>query len=380
MTLVSTQSFGIGSPGGGPRILRTLFAGAPTEVVSVCTNPRTPPDSDGYRERHVALRRTMGRLEGTRPGAWVTPVEWGLGTSFGRRLEQVCTDTSATALHAVPHMVDFWHTYRLARRLDLPFLLTVHDDPRYVLHGRPDVGLVLRRLGHVWREADERFVISEAMGREYCREFGEQPYSIVSDGLSADRIADAPRPRAGYRGYFAGLFHLSYAEAVGAFTAGLGRASATGADPVSMTMRCGAIPEGARPHLAGGLEVQVRAFGPEAEVATDMEQADFLYLPLPFDSRHEHFVRLSLSTKLVTYLGAGLPIVYHGPAGSAAHELLSHHDAAICLTTLDPDEIARGIMAGMARADEVTANALALGRSEFTVEEQRRRFWSRVPA
>ena len=25
------------------------------------------------------------------------------------------------------------------------------------------------------------------------------------------------------------------------------------------------------------------------------------------------FVRFSLSTKLVTYLGSGLPIIYHGP-------------------------------------------------------------------
>ncbi len=39
------------------------------------------------------------------------------------------------------------------------------------------------------------------------------------------------------------------------------------------------------------------------------------------------FARYSLSTKMVTYAGSGVPILYHGPADSAAYELLNKNNA-----------------------------------------------------
>ena len=60
-----------------------------------------------------------------------------------------------------------------------------------------------------------------------------------------------------------------------------------------------------------------------------MESADLLYMPMPFGEAHEKFARYSLSTKMVTYAGSGVPILYHGPATSAAFDLLKRNDAAI---------------------------------------------------
>jgi hypothetical protein len=89
-------------------------------------------------------------------------------------------------------------------------------------------------------------------------------------------------------------------------------------------------------------------------------------------------VALSLSTKLISYVGSGIPIVYHGPRETAAHEVLARNDAAILVTSNDPPEIARAITAGMKRAPELTANALALARREFMLDTQRDRFWGAV--
>ena len=145
------------------------------------------------------------------------------------------------------------------------------------------------------------------------------------------------------RVYFMGLFHLVYERNLQVFIEALELLSAQ-VDPGvarSITLRCGSI----RPALRKQSRlVRVLPFGSEADVQTDFDSADWLYLPLPFSEEHRAFGAYSLSTKMVTYLGSGLPILYHGPAGTAAHNLLSKHRAAALITSLDPEEIA-GVLA-----------------------------------
>jgi len=107
-----------------------------------------------------------------------------------------------------------------------------------------------------------------------------------------------------------------------------------------------------------------------------MESADLLYMPIPFGEAYEKFARYSLSTKMVTYAGSGVPILYHGPAASAAYDLLSRNNAAFLLPTLEPEEIAE-TLSGLTqpRRAEVVANALALAKREFMLADQRRKFW-----
>ncbi len=57
------QPFGLQSPGGGPRIFRTLLAGTPGEAISVCTAPAAPPDAGGFTEIHVPSRPLFPPLE-----------------------------------------------------------------------------------------------------------------------------------------------------------------------------------------------------------------------------------------------------------------------------------------------------------------------------
>src|SRR5437762_2612752 len=99
-------------------------------------------------------------------------------------------------------------------------------------------------------------------------------------------------------------------------------------------------------------------------------------MPMPFGADHENFTRFSVSTKMVTYVGSGLPIVYHGPPVSAAYELLHRNNAAIFLTTLDPQEIA-DTLAQLTEEmrDAVVANALTLAARDFMSVDQTRKFW-----
>jgi hypothetical protein len=145
---------------------------------------------------------------------------------------------------------------------------------------------------------------------------------------------------------------------------------------VSMTCRC----EHIRSQVVEGTKsVKVLPFANEAQVKQDMENADLLYLPIPFGQAHEQFARYSLSTKMVTYAGSGVPILYHGPPSSAAYELLQANDAAIFLTTLVPREIASALssLTPETRA-KVARNGLALAARKFMLADQTRKFWGTV--
>jgi hypothetical protein len=142
---------------------------------------------------------------------------------------------------------------------------------------------------------------------------------------------------------------------------------------VRVTCRCEYI----RPQVLDGAKaVTVLPFASEAQVRQDMRTADLLYMPLPFGEAHEKFARFSLSTKMVTYAGSGVPILYHGPAASAAYDLLHKNNAAILLTTLEPEEIAAAL-AGLTREKrtDIATNALALAEREFMLVDQAGKFW-----
>jgi glycosyltransferase involved in cell wall biosynthesis len=158
-------------------------------------------------------------------------------------------------------------------------------------------------------------------------------------------------------------------------------ARAQAADPsvrISVTLRCGQI--NAR-DIREAPNIRVLPFGSEADVARDLEQADLVYLPLPFGATFEPFVKFSLSTKLITYLGSGVPILYHGPRIAAVADLLTENDAALVQTALDADSLATRLIQFQkqpALARQKAANALRLARRDFTLRAQRDRFWDAI--
>ena len=367
------QPFSLGSPGGGPRILRALLERAPFAWQSICASPNRPrgrPD-----ETYLRTRPWWGRIERSRFAAIPNATAPFFAPIFRRRLKRLCLKLRVRAIHVVPHAVlDFAQAHIVARELALPFFVSMHDDLAYTAGGAGQRESLNTAIRDAWCDASARFVISEALGREYCERYGARDYHIVTDGLS-----DLAAPRTGanpneLRIYFMGLFHMVYERNLRALLDGVGIFERQ--HPlisVRLTCRCEYI----RPQVvAGAKAVTVLPFASEAQVKRDMETADLLYMPIPFGEAYEKFARYSLSTKMVTYAGSGVPILYHGPAASAAYDLLSRNNAAFLLPTLEPEEIAE-TLSGLTqpRRAEVVANALALAKREFMLADQRRKFW-----
>lgn len=375
--IVFVQPFSIGSAGGGARILRALLEHAPVAWRSVCSSPDKPKSWAG--ETHLPSRPGWGRVERTR-FAWMpqhTAPFFAL--QFRRNLRECCVALNARAIHAVPHSgLDFSVAQAVARDLSLPFFLSLHDDLAYTAFGAVASARREAAMRSAWQEASARFVISDLLGQEYCRRYGERSYQVVTDGLTELR---RPREFAGgenrFRIYFMGLFHMPYERNLRALLDALTllkreRPSAE----IRLTLRC----EHVRPQvLSSEIPVKVLPFTDEAQVQRDIAEADLLYMPLHFGEEHGNFARYSLSTKMVTYLGSGVPILYHGPRSSAAFELLGKHRAAILMPTLMPEEIAPLLSsADPTKRAEITRNALDLARNSFMLADQTQRFWGPI--
>ena len=372
LMIVFVQPFGLNSSGGGPRILRALLQDAPEAALSVCCGIWTPPPTSISEEVFIPSRPNFGRIETTRFARYLNCTLPAFQQGFMQKLQQVCVQHQAAAIHAIPQGMEFWYAYQVAQKLGIGYYLNVHDDLAYNLEGQPHLTQAFEALRQAWQGATGRLVISEEMGQEYCRRYGRRDYAVVTDGLSALPAQPKFRDPSRLRVYFGGALHLSYQPNVESLMQALALLKQQQPElAVSLVCRGSSIAS------QRGIPVDNRPWASEAEVAQDLEDVDLLYLPLPFAKRYEAFSRFSLSTKMVTYLGSGLPILYHGPAAAAAGKLLSRHEAAVCVTTLEPTPFTQAL-AEAADTDAVVRNALRLGQQQFMLEDQRRTFWNMV--
>jgi hypothetical protein len=197
----------------------------------------------------------------------------------------------------------------------------------------------------------------------------------VTDGV--ERIAERPpEPSdATLHVYFLGAYHATYRDNFDALLAALARLRAEQpAREVSLTWRGGGLPF----EHESDVPMEVRGFAPQAALEMEAGGADLLYLPLPFGRAHRDFVRFSLSTKLVTYLATGRPILYHGPKDAAAARLLIDHDAAIVVDSPRPDDLVTALDRRLPEARSIGANALALAQREFSLGHIRDSFLSEL--
>ncbi len=375
--ILFVQPFSLGSAGGGgARILRALLNRAPVGWHSICCSPRRP--KPWPNETHLPDRPSWGKIETSRFSRFpkmTTPL---FAPSFRRRLKALCENMNVRAIHTVPHSgIDFAQAQTVARELSLPFFISLHDDLAYTAAAEANSAVREPAMREAWLKADARFVISEALGREYSHRYGAREYSVVTDGLTEVHGYRERPETAVWRIYFMGLFHLDYEFNLRAFLEALNifEREHPGAT-TSMTCRCEYI----RPHVWKGIkQINVLPFADEAQIQRDMQSADLLYMPMPFGPEHENFARYSVSTKMVTYVGSGIPIIYHGPTASAAFDLLHRNRAAIFLNTLDPSEIAKSLaQMTAAQCSEVATNAGLMARREFMLADQTQEFWGTI--
>lgn len=358
--------------------MRALLKDAPHEWLSVATMADPIPPAPFGEEIHSPCRAFFGRLERSRFAHWAHFLEIGASGRLEAKLSSLIQRRGVRAIHAIAHAC--WDTLaalNAAKRYRLPFFLSVHDDPAYLIRSYSLRKKYLNVIPGCWREASARFVISEEMGQELCRRWGRKDYILVTDGL--EHIAQQPLPlhMNSLSVYFMGLFHLSYGPNIIALQKALKMVSEKyPAMKASLTLRCGKMPNETVVHSE---LTKVLPFGNESEVKSDLETSDVLYQPLSFEPAGWSMNAYSLSTKMITYLGSGLPILFHGPADSAAGRLLIKNDAAFACHSNNPINLAQTLTQafGLER-NQVVLSALNLANRQFQLAEIRDRFWEPI--
>lgn len=359
------QHFGISGNGGGPRILRTLIENQPFSWVSIVSQLSVPSEVGIRNGREIWIPvRPNTRIDNTRlhylADCYLSPL---YRRGFRRRIECALEENAFDVVHVVPHGVDDWRfaaDYCFARQI--PVVVSIHDDLRYT-QGRSYLRLE-GELGRLWLSSSHVFCISDNLGREYCRRFGDRNFEVLTDGVdgvSRRQLRDIGSP---IRMYFCGLLHKAYVDnfmaMFNAVTQGELHFVFRGAVP---------FPEMARYRQAWSCL-------PYAEdISTDFDSVDLLYLPLPFGKQQDDFVRFSLSTKVVSYLASGLPVIYHGPEFGPLFDMLRDSDAAIFVTSLDESHVRKSLAdIRKERLQEIVNNARLLVQQRFSRRESRARF------
>ena len=223
----------------------------------------------------------------------------------------------------------------------------------------------------LWNNANRRLVISDELGIEYQNLFGNKPYEIITDGVSADEVS---KPSATIGNpvmiYFAGMLHLHYMPLFNVLAEALELLNKQGL-AFKLILRGTQQLEFLRNR---SFEIEYRPVTlDDTELKEEMETASILYLPMKFTT--SDFYLYSLSTKMVGYLGSPGTILYHGPIDSAACRLLQKENAAVCCGSLEIAELVESINSILAGQNDFSANAKLLAKSKFNLNKIQQKFW-----
>jgi len=82
----------------------------------------------------------------------------------------------------------------------------------------------------------------------------------------------------------------------------------------------------------------------ETEFNEILKSTTFGYACDDLDAKRIHFAQLSLPTKIITYIGAGIPFIYHGPKDGTVGDLLSQYETGIIIDTNNKNDLVNGFL------------------------------------
>jgi glycosyltransferase involved in cell wall biosynthesis len=87
------------------------------------------------------------------------------------------------------------------------------------------------------------------------------------------------------------------------------------------------------------MHIEYLGWHSQAETIEILSNASLLYCPYWFDPAYKAEARLSFPSKLVTYLAAGRPVLFHGPEYASPHRFLAQHNAGFSCHSLEPEHM-----------------------------------------
>ena len=375
MKLLSFQPFSLKSNSGGGRILRRLYQGHETQIVSLGISTML---TKRVRKSHTVNTKSAGSPEFLVP-AYPLSKPWqrwyardltnwlrekALRPVTIRNIQRVAASLNYDVVHTIDHFSFSAALCDGKIRKDKPLWVSFHDHFSTTKSS-------FESTKKLWQTADRRLCISNEIGLEYQKLFGNKDFEIITDGVKPEEISE-PKLESSDPVviYFAGMLHMDYFPLFQVLADALDILTKQGY-ALNLVLR------GA--HKMNFLEnrsfpVEYRPVIIDDRVLKEeLDLASILYLPMYFTV--PEFYLYSLSTKMVGYLAAPGSILYHGPSDSAACVLLEKHKSAVSCNSLNAEDMVEAIKKMLLSYSEVSKNAKVLAKSQFSLETIKNRFW-----
>jgi hypothetical protein len=368
MKLLSFQPFSLYRNGGGSRVLRRLYQGRESQVISLVVNTESYPHLTGDISetiiQAIPITKKWMRWRLRNVAKWLRDQPFKLFIVY--RIRREAKKKKYDVIHIVNHG-------EFSTSLCEPSFIS-NKSLWVSFHDHYTTCSPIKDTKLLWNIADRRLVISEELGREYQKLFGNKTYEIITDGVTQEEVSpptiinETP-----ILIYFAGLLHWEYHPLFQVL-----------ADALDLLSKQGflfkLLLRGTQPiHFLSNrsFKIEYRTnFISDFEIKQELDSASILYLPIKFTE--PNFYLYSLSTKMVNYLGASGSILYHGPSDSAACNLLKQNNSAICCNSLNVIDLMASLTVLLDDQGKISINAKKLANSQFNFSSIQERFWGAV--
>lgn len=373
MHTVFVLPYSLYAQGGSSKIFRSLLEGRQSHY-SIVVFGESSSEKDAANETVIRCRPSLGRLDRSRL-YWIGLLLFPFNLpGSAKKLDVLLNDLNPDHVHTIVQGRGYIQCLSWCARNSIPLSISVHDDIEHLTIGDPFGWFFRRKAAQAWRQACLRFVISSEIAEEYSSRYGKRPWLQITDGL--EQFASAPRGPSDRRlcVYFAGALNVPYEPNFLALQRALKLFAGSHPDwEVRILLRGGRSIKG---EDTSAPKFEVLPFASPAVVSDDLQNVDLLYLPLSLQDKYANFARFSLSTKLITYLGSGIPILYHGPSQGAAYNLLRSNTASLFWHSCNPSELITILENYPSNGLESVQGALAYANQRLAIGGIRQRFWS----
>ena len=348
----------------------------------VCTSPRAPQETDGVPHWRFGPKDLLP--SSVRPCCRPSPPERGVSSSRDVDLAPKTSATSGlwcrlprmmTAVSGVMELASYRPTEEFSqwlhnfnpqviysplssiRLMRLALWISTHCGVPIVPHFMDDwpttlyrghfLGRVLHPLGkkllvEVLELTPISFVIGSQMGQEYQQRYGGS-FIPLMNCVNVENTFSAPVSSGKVRfAYFGGL-HLRRYECLADIGSAIDQLSREGVAVELRIYTHAKDVDKCMEYLPVSNAVVIATSLPASEVASEQRKMDVLIHVESFNANCQEETRLSISTKIPEYLGAGRAILAYGPSGVASMRYLAEIDCGYVVSQQGVKELCDAI-------------------------------------
>lgn len=303
---------------GGGVIIRSLLQGKPEHLKISWTTYY--PDMNKFGENRQMVPVLPFQPRYIKGQSKFSLLRWLDSIKFASDINKVIAANQIDKLWIVlgSGMNELYRLSMLVEKIKIPYHLTVHDDPIVDLATSQKTAGE-KAFSKIISHAQSMDVITERMRKRYQEKYGKDSI-VITRGIPNDFPVNDSRD----------------ANHIQILMGGYGNAAAPWPKPLIDAAR---ILNELHPCTLHLFDPKLKAYEsdsvkiykglPEAKFNELLKSMHLGYACDDLTAERLPFAQLSLPTKIITYIGAGIPFLYHGPKDSTVGDLLAQYHAGL---------------------------------------------------